>query len=275
MGQACTWLEQLLPTADSLDPQARGELVWTALVAAVEVGDDAAALSAREHLAPLLAGIADPFLQAVSRLALAWTSPLVGDFAGALREASVSLEQLRGQDEPFWTALAVGSLGSVEMAVARHDDALAHLREACDQAERFGNAWLAAWSRGQLGVLAIMRGRPEEAGTLLDGALRLSLAAHSTRSVSLCLAAFARLALVEGDAERAALLAGAAEGLRRRAGQQVWPTLRWERDELVAQVRQALGAERFDQVFADGARLNQREALAAVRDRRGASTEAS
>jgi hypothetical protein len=83
------------------------------------------------------------------------------------------------------------------------------------------------------------------------------------------------LAFVEGDAERAALLAGAAEGLRRRAGQQVWPTLRWERDELVAQVRQALGAERFDQVFADGARLNQREALAAVRDRRGASTEAS
>jgi len=187
MGQACTWLEQLLPTADSLDPQARGELVWTALVAAVEVGDDAAALSAREHLAPLLAGIADPFLQAVSRLALAWTSPLVGDFAGALREASVGLEQLRGQDEPFWTALAVGSLGSVEMAVARHDDALAHLREACDQAERFGNAWLAAWSRGQLGILAIMRGRPEEAGTLLDGALRLSLAAHSTRSASLCL----------------------------------------------------------------------------------------
>jgi hypothetical protein len=48
------------------------------------------------------------------------------------------------------------------------------------------------------------------------------------------LAAFARLAFVEGDAERAALLAGAAEGLRQRAGQQVWPTLRRERDELVA-----------------------------------------
>jgi hypothetical protein len=45
--------------------------------------------------------------------------------------------------------------------------------------------------------------------------------------------------------------------------------------ELVAQVRQALGADRFDQAFAAGARLTRREALAAVRDRRGADTAAS
>ena len=63
-------------------------------------------------------------------------------------QPELSLEQLRSQDEPFWTALAVGSLGSVEVAVGRYDDALGHLREACDQAERFDNAWLAAWSRG-------------------------------------------------------------------------------------------------------------------------------
>jgi hypothetical protein len=31
---------------------------------------------------------------------------LAGDLDGALREALVSLEELRGQDEPFWTAVA-------------------------------------------------------------------------------------------------------------------------------------------------------------------------
>jgi hypothetical protein len=56
--------------------------------------------------------------------------------------------------------------------------------------------------------------------------------------VTLCLAAFARLALAEGDPERAALLAGAAEGLRQPVGLQAWPTLRRAEAELVAQVRQ-------------------------------------
>jgi hypothetical protein len=125
-----------------------------------------------------------------------------------------------------------------------------------------------------LGMLAVAHGRPEEAGGLLDEGLELSLAAHSTRSVTLCLAAFARQASVEGDPEQAALLAGAADGLRRRVGLQAWPLLRRGEAELVAQVRQALGADRFDQVYAAGSRLSQQEAVAAVRDRRGSGTAA-
>jgi predicted ATPase len=275
MDEARAWVQQLAPTADSLDPQAQAELLWTAAVTAVEVGDDAAALSARQRLAPLLDGIADPYLHAVAQLAMAWTSPVIGDFDGVLREASVSLEQLRSQDEPLWTALALITIGLVETTAGRHDDALRHLREARDLAERFDSAWLAAWSRVQLGTLAVAQGRLDDARVLLDEALELSLAAHSTRSVTLCLAAYAQLAFVAGDAERAALLAGAAEGLRRRAGLRAWPTLRRGEDELVAQVRQALGIDRFDQVFAAGARLNQQQAVAAVRDRRGAGTRAS
>ena len=59
--------------------------------------------------------------------------------------------------------------------------------------------------------------------------------------MTLGLAAFARLALVEGDAARAALLAGATEGLRRRVGLRALMLLRQGEAELVAQVRQALG----------------------------------
>ena len=275
LGEARAWVDQLLPAADALDPQARAELAWTALVTADEVGDDQAVLAARQRLGPLLAGIDDPFLQAVSELAMAWTAPVVGDLDGALRGALASLEQLRGQDEPFWTALALGTAGLVETTVGRHDDAQRHLREARDLGKRFDYAWLAAWSRVLLGTLAVVRGRLEEARALLDEALELSLAAHSTRSVTLCLAAFAQLAFVEGDGERAALLAGAAEGLRRRVGLRSLVVLRQGEAELVAQVGQALGADRFEEVFAAGARLTQQEAVAAVRDRRGAGAAAS
>jgi predicted ATPase len=275
LGEARAWVERLLPAADSLAPQARAELAWIAVVTATEVGDDTAVLVARERLAPLLDGIQDSYLRAVAYLAMAWTSPVVGDFGGALREASVSLERLRGQDEPFWTATAVLTVASMEMAVGRYGDALRHLREARHLGERFDIAWLAAWCRAQLGTLAVVRGRLDEARALLDEGLSLSLDAHATPLVAMSLKAFASLVVLEGDPERAALLAGAAEGLRRRSGLHAWPKLRRPEAQLVARLRRALGADRFDQAFAAGARLSQREAVAAVRDRRGADTQAS
>jgi tetratricopeptide (TPR) repeat protein len=263
---------QLLPAADLLDPQARAELTWTALAVALEVGDDEAALAAGARLEPLLPGIDDPFLRAVSLLARAWYLPITGDFDGALQAAAESLEQLRGLDEPFWTALAAGSAGTVEKILARHDDALGHLREARDLGDRFGSTWLAAWSRVQLGTLSVLRGDLRQTRVLLDEALDLSVAARSTAGVALCLAAYARLAFAEGHPARAARLAGAAEGLRRRAGLRVWPTLRHVETELVAELRQELGAERFDQAFSAGSGLSQRGAVTVARSRHSTHT---
>ncbi|HEX5296748.1 MAG TPA: DUF4062 domain-containing protein [Streptosporangiaceae bacterium] len=274
LGEARSWVGELLPAVGSFDLQAQAELAWTALATGVEVGDDQAALAASQCLAPLLDGIVDPYLRAVSQLVMAWTSGIASDFDGAIQGASVSLEQLRGQDEPFWTALAAYTAGLAEMTVGRYDDAQRHLTEMRDMAERFGNPWLAAVSRVYLGMLAVAQGRPEEARGLLDEGLELSLAAHSTRSVTLCLAAFARLAFVQDDPERAALLVGAVDGLRGRVGLRAWPLLRREEAELLAQVRQALGADRFGEPYAAGSRLSQQEAVAAVRDWRGAGTAA-
>jgi predicted ATPase len=272
LGEARSWVGELLPTADSFDLPAQVELASTAAATGLEVGDDQMALTARERLVPLLGGIDDPYLRAVSRLVTSWAAGIVGDFDGALEDATVSLEQLRAQDELFWTALAAYTAGLVETTVGRYDDALRHLTEMRDLAGRLDNPWLAAVSRVYLGTLAVAQGRPEEAQAPMAEGLELSLAAHSTRSVTLCLTAFARLAFVEGDPERAALLAGAAEGLRRRVGLRAWPLLRRDEAELVAQVRQALGADKFDHQHAAGSRLSQQEAVAAVPDRRRAGT---
>jgi predicted ATPase len=268
------WVHQLLPAIGSLDSQARAELLWTATVLAGDMGDDPAALVARQGLGPLLEEIRDPFLRAVSHLAMAWTSPIAGDFAGALREASASLEQLRAQDEPFWTALAAFTTGSIETTAGRYDDALRHLSEARDLAEGFDGTWLTAGSRVQLGILNVVRRRLDEAKGLLNEALSLSLASRSTPFVALTLSAYARLEFAEGDPERAARLEGAAVGLRKRVGLQAWPMLRQGEAELVTQIRQTLDAHRFDQAFSAGTRLSQREAVAAVRDRSGSGTGA-
>jgi predicted ATPase len=268
LGQARIWIGQLLPADSSLDPRARAELLWAAAVTANMAGDSEAALAASQSLGPLLAEMDDPYLHAVSQLAMSWASTITGDSDGAIRQASVSLEELRGQDEPYWTAVAVFTVGYIEKAAGRYDDALRHLSEARALAERSGFAWLATFSRVQLGTLAVARGRLDEAGALLDEGLAMSLAAYSTQNLTLCLAAFSQLAFADGDPERAALLAGATEGLRRRAGLGVWPEPQRGEADLATQIRQALGADRFDQVYAAGVRLSRREAMAAARDQR-------
>src|SRR5262249_45470077 len=186
---------------------------------------------------------------------------------------SASLEELRALDEPYWTASAVLSVGSVKAVSGRDEDAVRDLSEARELADRFSYEWLATWSRVQLGTLDVLRCRLEEAGERLDGALDLGVAAGSAAFVTLCLAAQARLAFGEGDPERTALLEGAADGMRQRVGLRAWPMLRPTETELMAQLRQALGADRFDQAFAAGSRLNQREAVATAPDRRGIDTK--
>src|SRR6516225_5834913 len=155
MREGGSWVTQLLPAADLLDPQARVELAWTALVTALDVGDDEAALAASQRLGSLLPGIETPFLRAVSQLAMAWSSPIAGDFDGALQAAAESLEELRGLDEPFWTASAVLSVGSAKAAVGRDEDAGRDLSEARELADQFSYDWLATWSRVQLGTLDV------------------------------------------------------------------------------------------------------------------------
>jgi len=269
MNEARAWTDQLLPTADSLDAPARAELLCTAAVIALERGDDSTALAARQRLAAMEDEIDDPLLHAIAQLTIAWASPITGDFNSSLLAASVALEELRSQNEPLWTALAAGSLAWQEASAGRHDDAQRHLREVRDLGEELDSAWLAAWSQVQMGTLAITQGQLDQARLLLDDALALSVGAYSTNSVTLCLIAFARLAFAEGDPERAALLAGAAEGLRRRVGLRAWPMLRQGEADLSGQIRLALGPDRFSKMTETGSRLNRQEAVAAVSHQHG------
>jgi hypothetical protein len=95
--------------------------------------------------------------------------------------------------------------------------------------------------------------------------LTLSLAAQNTHLLTLCLDSFARLAFAAGGAEPAARLAGAAEGLRRRSGIRTWPIVRYLEAEVAEAGREALGAEHFDQAFAAGLPLTQRQAVTEAR----------
>ena len=262
LGEARPWIQQVESSADSLSPRARLELFWTAVATAVDVGDDEWALAASQHLPSLITEIDDPFLRAISQLVIGWTHPIEGELEEALRDVVASLEQLRGQDEPYMTAVAAISAGNLAIALARYEDALLFLTEARQLGDRFNYPWTAL-SRALLGTVAVLQGRLEEGRRLLDEGLAL-LDMNSTRNTSQFLTGYSRLALASGDAERAALLAGAAEGLRRRVGLRPWPMQRRGEADLVTRIGEAPGSDRLDEVFTQGSRLNLRQALAEV-----------
>ena len=274
-GEARPWVEQMLPGAETMPPQAQAELLWIDLITANDVGDDAEAQAAGRRLAPLLSEIDDPQLEGVARLAFAWIRANGGDDEGALGDALQSVELLRAHDEPYWTGVAGVSVAGLEIATGRYEDARRHLLECRELADRFGYDWLAAWSRTQLATLAVADGELDEARALLDEALELSLTIHNVRNLLQILVGFARLAFAAGDPERAARLAAAAEALRERCGHRQFPALRRGEDELRTQIREALGPDRFEDVFAAGTDLSQREAIAVARDLRAAGAPSS
>src|SRR5262249_38547935 len=100
--EARIWVDELLPAADSFAVEPRAERLWTAQVSGPETGDDAAAVSAADRIRPSLDRIQDPFLGAVTKLAMSWTLPIHNTLDEALRQASESVQQLRTQDERFW-----------------------------------------------------------------------------------------------------------------------------------------------------------------------------
>src|SRR5262249_58730500 len=99
LGEARGWVDQLMPTADSWEPDAQAELWWTAATIAVEVVGQDQALAASQHLDSLLPGIRDPYLHVVSQLAMAGISFVVGDFEGALRTELARLGGVEGPDD--------------------------------------------------------------------------------------------------------------------------------------------------------------------------------
>ena len=163
-------------------------------------------------------------------------------------------------------AFAALTVGMVEMALGRDEDARAHLTEVNELGGQFDNNWLRSTARTQLARLAVRSGRLDEARALLVESVDASDDTEvSTLTLTFALVASAQLAHAHGDARRAATALGAADGLRRRGGLRAWPSTRHGEAELVTRVAQEIDAEDYDDAFAAGAELGHREAVTLVR----------
>jgi hypothetical protein len=177
----------------------------------------------------------------------------------------MALDGFRLQNDPF-VAFAALTVGMVEMALGNDDAARAHLTMVDELGGRFDNVWLRSSARAQLASLEVRAGRLDEARALLVQSVDAGDDAElSTLTVTFSLVIAAQLALADGDARRAAMALGAADGLRRRAGLKAWPSTRRREAELVTRVAQAADSWDFEDALAAGAQLGHREAVVLVR----------
>jgi predicted ATPase len=265
MPEGRAWIDEVQRGADALDDHAQAELLFTSAITAVEVGDDDSALAAVDGLERLEGRLDDPYLESATQLAVSWTLPIVDDLEGALQAASTALDGFRRQNEPIM-AFAALTVGMLDVTLGQPAAAHEHLTEVNELGSQFDNRWLESSARNELASLALRAGRLDEARSLLVQSVDAGDDSElSTLTVSFSLVASAQLALEEGDARRAAMALGAADGLRRRAGLRAWPSRRRGEAELMNRVAQEIDRQDFEDALAAGSELSHREAVAFVR----------
>jgi ATP/maltotriose-dependent transcriptional regulator MalT len=236
---------------------------------------------------------------------LAFTAETGGDYqraVGLVEEATGLADELR---LPEFEAALHGRLGMLLSLQGRHRRAQVLLGQALAEAEQLGWKSGLAWIRGLVGQAARRRGDLDEARLQLERALgwcrekdasaiaaptlawlgvvlelQGDLAAAGSvhregldhagrigdpRAVALALEGLAGVAGATGDAERAALLLGAAGAMRESAGAPLPPAERIEVDRIEATARRVLGEARLGELLQRGAALPADQAVALAR----------
>ncbi|HET9783283.1 MAG TPA: BTAD domain-containing putative transcriptional regulator [Candidatus Dormibacteraeota bacterium] len=189
--------------------QAAGLLAW-------EQGDQKAASAYTQDALTLSRETADTEEEALCLQQLGQIAIQSDDFAAARQYVTEALRIAVEHGYEQIQALCEWRLGF--MAVFTHDlkDAQKHYETSLEISARLGDSESVGNSHQMLGVIALRLGQPEVAKAHLRESLDLQRSEGSTRSIANLLESLAAVAAEEGHGERALLLGGAAEGLRRR-----------------------------------------------------------
>ena len=190
------------------------------------------------------------------------TAPIDVDRARELMRESARL--FAGFGDAWGEAIVLGALGWLN--TGRSDFAEETPFERGYSLARYVDDEVSTAHNGtNLAELHLALGRPDEAREVLEVALDAFEAVRLYDGLSYGLEAAAGLTLTDSRAEAAARLLGAADGLRDEVGVPIWGPRLTRFESLVATVREALGDELFDGLWAEGRALDYDGALEAAR----------
>ena len=237
------WAEQALAADDVATPELRTKAVAFAAGAALRVGDLDRADELYREVLELAREVGDVEGEARALSDLGTVASVRGDLPSGRRFLEESVARYRDLGVPRGLAIALSNLGDAAAQEHRFDEAIAVTTEALAMQRELGDRGRAAISLNNLGYFSLQLRDVESARHWLEECVALSFELGYKEVMAYALASFVRLCLFDGDATRAAHLAGVADQLQVDAGVLIQPVERALFDEAKATAQAQLGDE--------------------------------
>ncbi len=237
--EGARWLEQALPGGANAPPEVRRKALSASGAIAFRLGNIELAQERWDAALELARELGDDLWIArlLSDLGTAAAAREEWDDATTLLEESAAL--FRELEEPARLATVLGNLGHIAGERGDYVRAIEVTEEALSLESRHKpNAALSTYNLGSHNLEA---GNLDRARELLERAVALTLELGYKEVMAYALAALSRLCLPEGDAARAAHLAGIADQLLSEAGLRLQPREQERFDEAKMKAREELG----------------------------------
>ncbi|HUG00089.1 MAG TPA: winged helix-turn-helix domain-containing protein [Ilumatobacter sp.] len=263
LDEGLRWLDLLAPHHHELSNPALGRILLGRGLLSWGHNDQQVARSTWEDAVVVLQQIADDARTAFVLASLAVTyldEPREHEMCRELIDRGISLA--RSSKWPVLLAEVLNIAG--EFARATGDDATARRRydEAVELADEHHDFALKSISLANLCYLACHEGNFEEGRSIGREALRMCWALKRRQLAAWSVSELAGPAAGLGEYELAAVLIGGAERALEQLGSRIYPADLEEHERITAQVRECLGAERFEALRAEGRALSLDEVIA-------------
>jgi ATP/maltotriose-dependent transcriptional regulator MalT len=250
--QATAIFEQTLAMARQAD------LAWVIGWHVGHLGRAAAAQGAYDRAAALLTESLDVLRRVGDSQGASWSLQYLGrlathqgDVPHAVALFEESLEASRNVGDTVGGAWALGHLGRLARLRGDHAEATRVLRESLTQFRAVGDRWGISWALGNMGRVAHDQRDLQRAEALFEESLVMCGDLVGRRgAVAYTLHYLGVVANDQGHYDRAVRLLGAAAALRKVSA--VSPPDRSEQDHALAELRDALGEEKFTAAWEEG-----------------------
>lgn len=255
------WLKAASETGFDPPPELRFKLLNGLGLAARFRGDFATARRAYE--AGLKAGeeAGDKHGTALSNRGLGLVAMQQGDLAAARSHFDAGLSISRELGDKYGIAMSLSFLGDLARTEGRYADARPEFEEAVGLFRELQNRTAVSDALNNLGAAKVCLGEPDEAAANFAEALRSARELSNRITISCSIDGFAAIATEHGEYQRAALLSGAADGIRDLVGYKIEPAEAGFRDHYLSKLTAALPADELTPLTEEGRRMPLNEAV--------------
>ena len=187
-----------------------------------------------------------------------------GDYPLAIQYWTETIEMYRARGDENSVALTLVNLSAALTYIQQYDEAVTHCEKGLALGRQLGNPHIETIALQNLAEIYAELGNAAAAKTHYVAALRIASELQSATQYCALLSDIGTQMALQGHWERAALLYGAAVGLRGASGLVMHAHERDMREKTIIELRQHLGDAAYERAYAIGAALSLNEAMASA-----------